>query len=94
MAGKRRSLACVWQIADNRVEGVVSAALEMGYRSVDTAAIYDNESGVGRGLPMPVLHATNCLLPPNYGTPTTGTSCPAGLSGQSGSPDWIMSTFI
>lgn len=40
----------VWQIADNRVEGVVSAALEMGYRSVDTAAIYDNESGVGRGI--------------------------------------------
>ncbi|HLR78737.1 MAG TPA: aldo/keto reductase, partial [Burkholderiaceae bacterium] len=40
----------VWQIADDTVEGVVTQALELGYRSVDTAAIYDNERGVGRGI--------------------------------------------
>lgn len=40
----------VWQIDNDTVPGVVRAALERGYRSVDTAAIYENESGVGRGI--------------------------------------------
>lgn len=40
----------VWKIPNDRVDGVVKAALEAGYRSVDTAAIYDNESGVGQGI--------------------------------------------
>lgn len=40
----------VWQIEDDTVTGVVQAALEIGYRSVDTAAIYGNEAGVGRGI--------------------------------------------
>lgn len=40
----------VWQIADNIVTDVVQNALRLGYRSIDTAAIYDNERGVGRGI--------------------------------------------
>lgn len=40
----------VWQIAEESVDNVVAAALELGYRSIDTAAIYDNETGVGRGI--------------------------------------------
>lgn len=40
----------VWQIADESVHSVVTAALDLGYRSIDTAAIYDNETGVGRGI--------------------------------------------
>jgi diketogulonate reductase-like aldo/keto reductase len=32
------------------VEGAVQAALETGYRSIDTAAAYDNELGVGNGI--------------------------------------------
>ena len=32
------------------VEGAVSAALEAGYRLIDTAAIYGNEVGVGRAI--------------------------------------------
>lgn len=40
----------VWQIADESVDTVVANALELGYRSIDTAAIYDNETGVGRGI--------------------------------------------
>lgn len=39
-----------WQIADADAAGVVEAALAIGYRSVDTAAAYDNERGVGEGL--------------------------------------------
>lgn len=40
----------VWQIPEDTVDGVVKSALDVGYRSVDTAAIYDNERGVGRGI--------------------------------------------
>lgn len=40
----------VWQIDDARVAPLVRAAIDAGYRSIDTAAIYDNEQGVGAGI--------------------------------------------
>lgn len=41
----------VFQIADGRdVEQAVRWALDAGYRSVDTAAVYANEGGVGRAI--------------------------------------------
>lgn len=39
-----------WQIPDESVSEVVRQAVGLGYRSIDTAAIYENESGVGRGV--------------------------------------------
>lgn len=39
-----------WFIDDAVVPGVVSGALDMGYRNVDTAQAYENERGVGEGL--------------------------------------------
>ena len=41
----------VWQAQEGaEVERAVSAALEAGYRLIDTAAIYGNEAGVGRAI--------------------------------------------
>ena len=41
----------VWQAEEGEeVEGAVRAALESGYRLIDTAAIYGNEAGVGRAI--------------------------------------------
>jgi 2,5-diketo-D-gluconate reductase A len=40
----------VWQIPDEETAAVVRAALDAGYRSIDTAAIYHNEAGVGEAL--------------------------------------------
>lgn len=40
----------VWQVEDDIAESVVKSALDTGYRSIDTAAIYGNEKGVGRGI--------------------------------------------
>ncbi|WP_128801135.1 MULTISPECIES: aldo/keto reductase [unclassified Streptomyces] len=40
----------VFQVPDAETTDAVSAALEAGYRSIDTAAIYGNESGVGAAL--------------------------------------------
>ena len=40
----------VWQVPDAEVTDAVATALEVGYRSIDTAAAYENEDGVGRAL--------------------------------------------
>lgn len=40
----------VFQVPDDETTAAVTTALETGYRSIDTAAIYGNEKGVGRAL--------------------------------------------
>jgi 2,5-diketo-D-gluconate reductase A len=40
----------VFQIPDAETTAAVSAALKAGYRSIDTAAVYGNEAGVGAAL--------------------------------------------
>ncbi|ASU80274.1 aldo/keto reductase [Actinopolyspora erythraea] len=40
----------VFQIPDERTADVVGTAVEAGYRLIDTAAVYGNELGVGKGL--------------------------------------------
>ncbi|MFD9601675.1 aldo/keto reductase [Streptomyces sp. NPDC057908] len=40
----------VWQVPDNEAAKAVATAIESGYRSIDTAAIYENEEGTGRAV--------------------------------------------
>jgi len=40
----------VWQVPDDEAERAVATALEAGYRSIDTAAIYGNEVGTGKAI--------------------------------------------
>jgi 2,5-diketo-D-gluconate reductase A len=40
----------VFQVPDEQTEQVVTDALAAGYRSIDTAASYDNEDAVGRAI--------------------------------------------
>lgn len=40
----------VWKISDNDAKDAVSNALKIGYRHIDTAKAYENESGVGKGI--------------------------------------------
>lgn len=40
----------VWQVEEGETQQVVEVALEAGYRHIDTAAAYGNESGVGAAL--------------------------------------------
>ncbi|MFJ9940325.1 aldo/keto reductase [Streptomyces erythrochromogenes] len=56
----------VWQVPDAEAERTVGTALEAGYRSIDTAAIYGNEKGTGKavaasGLPREELFVTTKL---------------------------------
>ena len=40
----------VWQAPNDEAATAVQKALETGYRHIDTAAIYENEEGVGKGI--------------------------------------------
>jgi 2,5-diketo-D-gluconate reductase A len=40
----------VWQVPNDSVAGPVMQALDVGYRSIDTAQGYDNEEGVGSAI--------------------------------------------
>ncbi|PCG84470.1 oxidoreductase [Streptomyces sp. WZ.A104] len=40
----------VWQVPDDEAEKAVATALRAGYRSIDTAAIYENEAGTGKAV--------------------------------------------
>jgi len=40
----------VWQVDDDEAQRVVSDAIEVGYRHIDTASVYKNEAGVGRAI--------------------------------------------
>ncbi|CAM3944188.1 aldo/keto reductase [Tsukamurella strandjordii] len=40
----------VWQVSDDGAEAAVAEALRVGYRSIDTAKVYENEAGTGRAI--------------------------------------------
>jgi 2,5-diketo-D-gluconate reductase A len=40
----------VWQMTDQEAAASIRTALDSGYRSIDTAAIYRNERGTGQGI--------------------------------------------
>ncbi|MGW0041699.1 aldo/keto reductase [Rhodococcus sp. NPDC003348] len=56
----------VWQVPDDESYTAVTSALSIGYRSIDTAAVYGNEVGTGRaiahsGVPRDELFVTTKL---------------------------------
>src|SRR5690606_38185567 len=56
----------VFKVDPTETERIVSEALEVGYRHIDTAAVYRNEEGVGRaiaasGIPRDELYVTTKL---------------------------------
>lgn len=62
----------VFKVDATEAERVVSDALEVGYRHIDTAAIYGNEEGVGRaiaasGIPRSELYVTTKLWNDRHG---------------------------
>ncbi|MEV6418338.1 aldo/keto reductase [Streptomyces sp. NPDC051662] len=66
----------VWQVPDDEATRAVGAALEAGYRSIDTAAVYRNEEGTGRavtasGIAREELFVTTKLLNAEQGYDST-----------------------
>jgi diketogulonate reductase-like aldo/keto reductase len=74
----------VGELSDTDTEGAVSAALEAGYRSIDTAAAYGNEAAVGRaiaasGVPREELFITTKLATEDQGFQSSQDSLKASL---------------
>jgi diketogulonate reductase-like aldo/keto reductase len=75
----------VWQVPDDEAERAVSTALEAGYRSIDTAAIYGNEEGTGKaiaasGLPREDVFVTTKLWNSDQGYDSTLRAFDASLA--------------
>lgn len=74
----------VWQVPDDEAEAAVATALEAGYRSIDTAAIYGNEEGTGKaiaasGIAREELFVTTKLWNTDQGYDTTLRAFDASL---------------
>ena len=75
----------VWQVPDDEAAKAVGTALEAGYRSIDTAAIYDNEEGTGQavaasGIPREELFLTTKLWNTEQGYDSTLRAFDASLA--------------
>ncbi|MFF1459497.1 aldo/keto reductase [Streptomyces sp. NPDC058330] len=74
----------VFQVPDEETTAAVTSALEAGYRSIDTAAVYGNEAGVGRalaqsGIPRDELFVTTKLWNDDQGYDATLAAFDASL---------------
>ncbi len=74
----------VAELSDDETERAVSAALEIGYRLIDTAAVYGNEAAVGRavaasGIPRAELFVTTKVANADQGFQTTQDACKVSL---------------
>ncbi|MFJ3435133.1 aldo/keto reductase [Streptomyces cyaneofuscatus] len=74
----------VWQVPDDEAAKAVAKAIESGYRSIDTAAIYRNEKGTGRaiaasGVPRDELFVTTKLWNSEQGHDSTLRAFDASL---------------
>lgn len=67
----------VFRVPDDEAPPAVAAALEAGYRAIDTAAYYKNEPGTGAGISASGIPPTNSTSPPRSGTPTSATTQPS-----------------
>ncbi|MBH5338209.1 aldo/keto reductase [Streptomyces pactum] len=75
----------VFQVPDDETTAAVTAALQAGYRSIDTAAVYGNEAGVGRalaasGLPREELFVTTKVWNTDQGYDATLRAFDASLA--------------
>ncbi|WP_030107334.1 aldo/keto reductase [Actinoalloteichus caeruleus] len=74
----------VYQVPDEEATATVRAALDAGYRSIDTAALYQNEVGTGRalaesGIPREELFVTTKLWNTDQGYDSTLRAFDASL---------------
>lgn len=58
----------VWKAGNDEVVSAIHKATEVGYRSIDTAAAYKNEDGVGKALASAGVPAMSYSSPRNCGT--------------------------
>ncbi|MFG3496880.1 aldo/keto reductase [Streptomyces sp. NPDC047928] len=75
----------VWQVPDDEAAKAVRTAFDAGYRSIDTAAVYENEKGTGEaiaasGIPRDELFVTTKLWNTEQGYDSTLRAFDASLA--------------
>ncbi len=71
-----------YQIPDAHVPAVVRAGLDLGFRLVDTAALYHNERGVGEGLGSDEVWVTTKLWHDQHGDAAAALDASLALLGR------------
>lgn len=56
-----------FRLKSNIVISSIKNALELGYRAIDTAQIYDNEADVGQAIKRVLYHVKISILRQKYG---------------------------
>jgi 2,5-diketo-D-gluconate reductase A len=74
----------VWRVSNEESVPAVTKALEVGYRHIDTAALYRNEEGVGQairasGIPREDIFVTTKVWPSEFGREATPAGFEASL---------------
>lgn len=59
-----------FRLKDDVVIASVKTALELGYRAIDTAQIYDNEAAVGQAIAEAACRVMSCSSLPKSGSRT------------------------
>lgn len=62
----------VFQVSPSETAAVVTTALEAGYRLIDTAALYNNEEGVGKALAETDVSREDLFITTKLGNPDQG----------------------
>jgi len=75
----------VYKVPQDEVEAAVATALEVGYRHIDTAKLYDNEEGVGRavrssGIPRDEIFVTTKIWNDDHGYDETLAAFDASMA--------------
>lgn len=52
----------LWQVSDDQAEAATLEAFKAGYRSIDSAAIYGNEAGLGRAIAKSGLNRSDLFI--------------------------------
>ena len=72
-------------VGENEVEQAIADAADAGYRLIDTASVYKNEDGVGRGIK--ALPGTrDDIVTRKYGYRTEDRRCGGQLQQKPGTP--------
>ena len=79
-----------WQIPDAQAAMIVRRGIDLGFRLIDTAAIYRNERGVGEGLKGEAVFVTTKLWNDDQGDPHAAMDASLALLGMDAVDLYLM----